>query len=781
MHELKEAGSLRLFGPVRKAQRGRICLSALRIGFSRIAAGTAAGLGLATLILAASPPALAISLPTPSLDIDTPEFDIRNPPPNTRVNVEATYLTYNAATKVATAEGRVVITYGPYVLVASEVTYDQDDDILRATGSIRMREPGGNILEADLLELQNKFRDGFAEHLRLLLINNATITADYARRQDGVITIFERATFTACDTCVTRNGTPLWQIKSRVAVHDKVKQEIRHEDMTFEFLGVPVFWLPKFSHTDGTVKRRSGFLTPEVSVSKDIGVGVTVPYYWALAPNYDLTFLPLITTDQGVMPRAVWRQRTRTGEYFIDGAGIYQLNPDIPPPGDVRWRGSVHSAGKFELNRHWTWGWDATATSDDTFMRRYNVDSRDELRSEAFITGIDDRNFFRARAMHFRNLVVDNSDTSPLALPYIEHDYTFDTPVLGGELGIKSSLYSLYREDSEIPYPNVNHGENQTRMTTTLHWQRQFITGSGALITPFSKLRADAYINHELPDDDLLPALVETDENVARLLPTTGIDLRWPFVRGGSSGQHVITPVAQFITASDEKNVDEIGNEDAINLNFDTTNLFLHQKFSGEDRFEGGTRMNAGLLYSYLMPNGGFLRTSVGESFHIAGENSYGAGSGLEGVESDIVAAIAYQPWDHIRLSYQTRLDDEGLDVLVQEAGVDLDFAKWSLSGGLSDVDAAEEYGRPTDELQAWASATVQLAGGWSVFGGMRYDFESETSKQETIGLAFDCDCMNFKIAYISDDNLDDGDLDKSHSVIFSLKFKSLTGASDGN
>jgi lipopolysaccharide assembly outer membrane protein LptD (OstA) len=63
----------------------------------------------------------------------------------------------------------------------------------------------------------------------------------------------------------------------------------------------------------------------------------------------------------------------------------------------------------------------------------------------------------------------------------------------------------------------------------------------------------------------------------------------------------------------------------------------------------------------------------------------------------------------------------------------------------------------------------------------MRYDFESETSKQETIGLAFDCDCMNFKIAYISDDNLDDGDLDKSHSVMFSLKFKTLTGASDGN
>jgi LPS-assembly protein len=117
----------------------------------------------------------------------------------------------------------------------------------------------------------------------------------------------------------------------------------------------------------------------------------------------------------------------------------------------------------------------------------------------------------------------------------------------------------------------------------------------------------------------------------------------------------------------------------------------------------------------------------------------------------------------------------------VQEAGVDVDFERWSLSGGLSDVDAAPAYGRPTDEMQAWASATVYLAGGWSLFGGMRYDFESDTSKQETIGLAFDCDCMNFKIAYVSKDDEEDGDLDKSHSVLFSVKFKSLTGSSDGN
>jgi LPS-assembly protein len=724
-----------------------------------------------------SPDAEAITMPAVDVQIDMPKFDLQKPPPGTHVQVEAEVLTYNPTTKVATAQGAVILVYGPYVMVANNLSYDQDDDVLRATGSIRLREPGGNILEADLIHLQNKFRDGFAEHLRFLLTNDATVTADYARRQDGVITVFERATYTACKTCVARDGTPLWSIRSRVATHDKVRREIRHEDMTFEFAGIPVFWLPKFSHTDGTVKRRSGFLTPEISVSDDIGLGVTVPYYWALAPNYDLTFLPLITTDQGVMPRAVWRHRTQTGEYFIDAAGIYQLDPNIPAPGDRRLRGSAHSAGKFEINKNWTWGWDATAMSDDTFMRRYNVDTRRELISEAFITGIDDRNFFRARAMHFRNLIVENSDWSPVALPYIEHDYTFDTPVLGGELGIKSSVYNLYRENSEDSalYPGVVHGEEQSRATTTLHWQRQFVSNGGALVTPFSRLRADVYHNEELPD----PAPLETgltDNTTSRILPSAGLDLRWPFVRGGMGGQHVITPVAQFITASDETDEEEIGNEDAIDLNFDTTNLFLHQKFSGEDRYEGGTRVNAGMLYSYLMENGGFLRASIGESFHVAGENSFDVGSGLEDVESDIVAAVAYQPWEHLRLTYQARFDHEGLEPKIQDAGVDLNFDRWSLSGGLSDVEAAPAYGRPTDELQAWAYATLQLNGGWSVFGGLRYDFESDASKYETVGLAFDCDCFNFKIAYAADEGEKEGDLDKSHSVLLSIKFKTLTG-----
>jgi LPS-assembly protein len=129
-----------------------------------------------------------------------------------------------------------------------------------------------------------------------------------------------------------------------------------------------------------------------------------------------------------------------------------------------------------------------------------------------------------------------------------------------------------------------------------------------------------------------------------------------------------------------------------------------------------------------------------------------------------------------MRLTYQGRFDEEGLEPKIQDVGIDVNFDEWSLSGGVSDVEAAPAYGRPTDELQAWAYATLQLYGGWSMFGGLRYDFESDTSKYEMIGLAFNCDCFDFKIAYVTNDDEKDGDLDKSHSVVLSVKFKTLSG-----
>ena len=101
------------------------------------------------------------------------------------------------------------------------------------------------------------------------------------------------------------------------------------ENARLEFFGVPLAYIPYFSAPDPTVKRKTGVLVPMFSSSSVYGVGVAVPYYWALAPDYDFTFTPMITTRQGPLLQGEWRQRLVDGSYTIRASGLFQLDKNV--------------------------------------------------------------------------------------------------------------------------------------------------------------------------------------------------------------------------------------------------------------------------------------------------------------------------------------------------------------------------------------------------------------------------------------------------------------------
>lgn len=750
-------------------RRGRLARFGLTPGGVCVAALFAASLGVGIPLVLPLAPAHA----APG---DVRDNKIKTPPKGTRVNVVANKITYDAQTKTAIAIGKVILTYGEYELVATRVSYDQRNDKMTAEGEVRLTEPGGNILEAERASLMDKFKEGFAEHLRLLLTNDAIITAEYAVRQDGYLTVYDNVIYNACNGCRMSNGKPLWLIRSRQVKHDEREGVIYHKDATFEFAGADIITLPYFSQADPTVKRRTGFLSPRFSYASVYGVGVEVPYFWNLAPNYDLTFSPVITSKQGPLLKGAWRHRLANGSYSVDAAGIYQLSMDSDSAGDSRWRGALRTDGRFDINDNWTWGWDGTLVSDKNFMDKYKIDSRDEAVDRLFITGINDRNYFSAQALYFQSLDDDDDqDTFPTALPYIEHSYTLDQPVLGGEFGYDWNLYSIRRNDSvfandpDLPLTNVNLGTDQTRVVANLRWQKQVINSMGQVITPFANLRGDIYVTENLPDDS---DLTEESNTTTRFQPTVGLDMRWPFLTNTEGGQHILTPVTQIIAATDEEDVDRIGNEDSINLNFDTSNLFLQDRFSGLDRYEGGTRINAGLMYTFLSENGGFLRASVGESFQIAGKNSFDVESGLGDTASDLVAALALQPWDNLRLSYQIRMEEDFSDINAQEAGLSLNFDRFTGSFYYANVEADPNAGRPDDEEQVWGSAGWNFSGAWSLYAGARYDLKESKLIRDTVGVGFNCECFNFRVFYEEDRASEDEKVDRS--VQFSIDLKSL-------
>ena len=670
------------------------------------------------------------------------------PAAGTKVDVAADRIVFDSSTKIATATGTVRITYGPYTLVASKVVYDQDDGSFKANGSVELREPNGNILQADTVDLHNKFKEGFARHVRALLSNDVTIRSDYVMRTADGITVFERASYTACKDCATKSGAPLWEITTERTVHDGNTKTLYHTNPTFRFAGVPLAWLPYAEQPDPTVKRRTGFLLPEFKSGRVYGVGVVTPYFWELGPSADLTFSPVWTTRQGPVADVEYRQALQSGEYNIRGYGVYQLKKD-DPPGDARLRGAVASKGDFKLNDNWDWGWDGTYASDKTFLDHYDFDKRTIANNEAYIVGMADRNYFSAQALHYRSLSLEEDQgTLPTALPYINSEYTFNNAVLGGELGLDWSAYSIARDDAQTPFSNIHQGTDQTRAVANLHWQNQMITDLGQVVTPFARLRSDLYIS-----ENVFPSTEK--EVTSRLLPSVGVDMRWPFIASFDTGQSIVTPVFQAIASTDEADREKIGNEDAISVNFDSSNLFLQDRFTGLDRYEGGSRSNVGLLYTYLGENGGFAKVSIGESFHIGGKNSFDLGSGLDGTKSDLVGAVTVQPWENLGVSYQARVEEDFSQINVQEAFANYSFNRLSGSLGYIYYDSALDA-TSLDAMERFqADGSYRFSEAWSLFGGFSYDLINDQFRSKRAGLAFDCDCMAASLTYTETNPVD--------------------------
>src|SRR5258708_1264211 len=250
------------------------------------------------------------------------------PPPLPHANdgqmlVQAVEVDYDYSNSRVSAVGNVQLFYNGTSVEADKVIYDQKTKRLHAEGNIRLTDAEGKITYANEMDLSDDYRDGFVDSLRVDTEDQTRMAATRADRTSGNYTVFENGVYTACAPCRDDpKKPPLWQVKGARIIHDQADKMLYFETAQLEFFGVPIAYMPYFSTPDPTVKRKTGFLMPGFSESSVYGYGVDIPFYWAIAPDYDATFTPRIMSQQGVLIQTEFRQRLLDGSYQIRASGI---------------------------------------------------------------------------------------------------------------------------------------------------------------------------------------------------------------------------------------------------------------------------------------------------------------------------------------------------------------------------------------------------------------------------------------------------------------------------
>jgi LPS-assembly protein len=668
--------------------------------------------------------------------------------------LQADTAVYDDKTKIVSAQGHVEIDYDGRILLADSVNYNQNTDIVTADGHVSLLDKTGNVAFADHVVLTDKMRDGAIQGFGAYLGGNARMVAASAERREGTKTIARHVAYTPCKIC-NQDGerTPVWQIKAGSVEHDQEKHRIRFHDATLEAFGVPVFYTPYFGEPDPTVHYASGFLVPDFGSSTSNGYYLTLPYYWSMSKSRDATIEPMFTTRGGQVLLSEYRQRWNEGGMWLQGSVAHNPHGGLSTH-QTQYYAHLFGSGRAQITNNWSFGYDAQISSNDTYLKRYNISQLDRLTSDLFFTGEQGRSRFMIAGYFFQGLrASDDNRTFAVPLPLIEYTYIPTQKLVGGRFRLDVNSVALTRDS----------GTNDQRMTAEVNWRLPAVTDNGMMWTFALDARGDVY------HTDTPAPLPTSSHYQTRGLPYAALDWRWPFINNFGSRAVVLEPIAQLIAQPYGGNRAGIPNEDSLNIELDDNNLLTFDQVPGYDLAVSGPRANIGLRAETRFESG-YAEALIGQALRFKEDPALAGvpGAGFAGTNSDLIARFSLKFQPYIDLTNRLDVDERTGNVRRNEIYVTGTLGRSAVR--ISYVQLAPTLGL-AERQEVNASTDINFYRNWQAFAAIRRDIKASQTLDTEYGLGYEDECLGISLAYHRKFTAD-RDLKPSTNFLLRIKLK---------
>ena len=207
--------------------------------------------------------------------------------------------------------GGVAISQGDREVTAESATYDASERRFEVEGNVEYRSPDvrlkggtgswnalgtGKFTGAEF-ELPQRPARGSASELEMT--------------DKGEIKMRD-VRFTTCPA-----GNTDWELRASSIDIDQRTQQGKGRNVRVDLKGIPILYTPVISFPVGNL-RKSGFLFPSFGNSDKSGFEIGVPYYYNLAPNYDLTLTPFLLSRRGFGVGVEFRYLTERSRGKLD-------------------------------------------------------------------------------------------------------------------------------------------------------------------------------------------------------------------------------------------------------------------------------------------------------------------------------------------------------------------------------------------------------------------------------------------------------------------------------
>ena len=501
------------------------------------------------------------------------------------------------------SSGKSVFQFSEYVIGADQITFRDEQNVTEVTGNIVLISEDQQIYaESAVLAVDDEQSTILDARFELFVKDNNDPSVRYQRGRGSAAGIkienntlhLDSAEFTLCP----EGYSDVEFVTSNLTVDSDSKQAVAR-NVVVRYRGTPILYTPYLRLPIGN-ERLSGFLFPKISSSTKKGTGITVPYYFNLAPNRDATLTPTYFTKRGFHLQGEYRylgansDLTVVGEYMPRDKGFT----------DREKRYGAEMVGKWHDGDSLYSSFDISWISDESFLNDYSGQfsnqSKDFLRQSLSFsyanhglvvsTGVDK---FVVSGMN----ALDSNEPPYNRVPWIAVDYI--RPLMTSSAFSTSVAWDKFKHDDR---PGGRRLRADAKFNTLLG-------------NEFSELDLEVggeYLKHRLSEPDLDSSQSETmsvDSTYASL------DGRLFFDRfsGDQSGTRWTLVPRVKVLATDRVEQSNLRNFDtslAVLDNYD--GLFRGSPYIGGDRLRDSNQVGVGLSANFHDPTNPSLLASVG-------------------------------------------------------------------------------------------------------------------------------------------------------------------------
>ena len=629
----------------------------------------------------------------------------------------------------STLDGNVFIQQNNTVFTAENASINRESSQLTAKGNVVLSDTNFELKSPHIdYNLENK--TGTINQAKYRIgVEGVRGESDKIIQTDQNNLTLKDATFTSCPV-----NQDSWHLASGDIRLNRETQIGTASNVTFNVGKTPVFYFPWLRFPINN-QRLSGFLSPSVRLQSN--AGITIPYYFNLAPNYDATASFTTLQNRGVQLNTEFRYLTS----IHSGELEYNFIPN-----DDSFNGEKRDYFKFnhltQLNKNTKININAEGVSDeeyfDDFSSSLETSTRPALQRRLEIINKKAPWTISAAVEDFQ--ILDADDDPYSKLPEFKLSYSPETGPKDLKLDIDSELVFFDRDNS--------------------------ITGLRADIkTKLSKKFGTQawYFKPTLSLQHTLYSLDNTiDENrISRTLPTFSIDSGLFFDRNITLNNKESKRYTQtleprfFYSYTPFKDQSNIPIFDTALTNFSESNqLFLENRFTGKDRIADTNQLTFAVSSRIQDRKKGneLFKATIGQVFNFSDRKvTLPEGTILTGKRSDLLLELSGRLNDRFRLASTINLKSDSKSFKNYDLRLNYQDEKKRI--------ANLSFRKLDEELeQVSFSTALPINEKWSMVASTDHDLRNDRNLESLLGIEYQDCCWKTRLVvkrFLTSDNVD--------------------------